>query len=286
MNSLTDTHAHLDFPEFADDLDAVLRRAKEAGVTRIITIGTSVESSLNAVRLAESYPEVYAAVGIHPNSAIKAPDDFLAKITELAKHPKVVAIGETGLDYFRLPSKERKQEISEASFGASSGESLEASIQDSAVIAIQTAVFEQHLELAASLGKSVIIHQRDSWDDTIAILKRYTGRIRAVVHCFNTDPVSADEVLQLGFHLSFTGIVTFKNAKDALDSAVMAPIDRLMVETDCPFLAPVPNRGKRCEPAFVRDTAIRIAEERGLTLEEFAASTSRTAEIFFDLEGR
>lgn len=286
MNFLVDTHAHLDFPEFADDLDAVLQRAREAGVTRIVTIGTSLESSLRAVELAENYPEVYAAVGIHPNSALEAPEDFLAKLSELAKHPRVVAIGETGLDYFRLPSKERKQEISEASFGASSGDSLEASIQDAAAVAAQTAVFEQHLDLAVALGKSVIIHQRDSWEDTIAILKRYSGRIKAVVHCFNTDPVSAEEILQLGFDVSFTGIVTFKNAKDALDSAVAAPLDRLMVETDCPFLAPVPNRGKRCEPAFVRDTAARIAEERGLTLEEFAQATTRNAEAFFGWKGR
>jgi TatD DNase family protein len=279
--NLLDSHAHLDFPEFADDLDAVLLRAKEAGVTRIITIGTSIESSQNAVRLAERYPEVFAAVGIHPNSASEAPDNFLEKIRELAAHPKVVAIGETGLDYYRLPSKTRKQEISEASFGASSGESLEANIEDLAEIADQTAFFEQHLELAATLGKSVIIHQRDSWDDTMAILERYSGRIKAVVHCFNTDPISARQVLELGFHISFTGIVTFKNAKDALDSAVTVPINRLMVETDCPFLAPVPNRGKRCEPAYVRDTALRIAEARGLTLEEFATQTTRTAELFF-----
>jgi len=281
---LIDTHAHLDFPEFADDLDAVLERATQTGVTRIITIGTTVESSRNAVQLAERYPQIFAAVGIHPNAVSEAPDDFLAEITDLAKHPKVVAIGETGLDYHRLPNKAIKQEISEVGFGAASAQTLEADIRDAAEIAAQTTAFEQHLELAIATGKSVVIHQRDSWDDMRTILERYIGRIHAVVHCFNSNMLRAKEVIQLGFFVSFTGIVTFKNAHEVRESAVAVPLDRIMLETDCPYLAPVPNRGKRCEPAFVRETAARIAEERHLTLELFAAQTTRNAKQFFGLK--
>jgi TatD DNase family protein len=281
---LIDTHAHLDFPEFSQDLASVLERAKMAGVTRIITIGTSVESSRNAVRLADQYPQIYAAVGIHPNHASEASENFLSEIAELAKHPKVVAIGETGLDYYRLPSSKSEQGITQTTFGAATGETLETDIQDAAEVAAQTAVFEQHLELAMELGKSVIIHQRESWDDTMAILERYAGRIKAVVHCFNSDSSRVKEVVQLGFHLSFTGIVTFKNANEVRESAVAAPLDRIMVETDCPYLAPVPNRGKRCEPAFVRETAIRIAEERRIQFEVFAGQTTRNAEQFFKID--
>jgi TatD DNase family protein len=281
---LIDTHAHLDFPEFADDFNAVLKRAHHAGVTQIITIGTTVESSRNAVQLAEQYPQIFAAVGIHPNAVSEAPDDFLAEITELAKHPKVVAIGETGLDYHRLPSQAIKQEISEAGFGAASAQTLEADIRDTAEIAAQTTAFEQHLELAITIGKSVVIHQRDSWDDMMTTLERYAGRIRAVVHCFNSNATQAKEIIQLGFFVSFTGIVTFKNANEIRESAVAVPLDRIMVETDCPYLAPVPNRGKRCEPAFVSETAARIAKERHLTLEVFAAQTTQNAKQFFGLE--
>jgi TatD DNase family protein len=280
---LIDTHAHLDFPDFTDDLEDVLRRAKEAGVTRIITIGTTVESSINAVRLADRHPEIYAAVGVHPNHASDADENYLAAIKELAAHPKVVAIGETGLDYHRLPGSSTETDIIETTFGATTGETLETKIQDAAEIAAQMALFQQQLELAIALGKSAIIHQRESWDDTVAVLERYQGRLKAVLHCFNLDPARVQEVVDLGYLVSFTGIVTFKNAGEVRDSAMATPLDRIMVETDCPYLAPVPNRGKRCEPAFVRDIAICIAEARGIPFETFAAQTSRNAELFFQL---
>jgi TatD DNase family protein len=279
--TLVDTHAHLDFPDFADDLEGILKRAKEAGVTRIITIGTTVESSRSAVRLADRYPEIYAAVGIHPNHAGEAEENYLDEIAKLATHPKVVAIGETGLDYYRLPGSSTKKDLTETTFGATTGETLETEIQDEAEVAAQMALFEQHLDFAVSVGKSVIIHQRESWDDTMIMLGRYKGRLKAVVHCFNSDPSRVKEVVELGYHVSFTGIVTFKNANEVRSSAVATPLDRIMVETDCPYLAPVPNRGKRCEPAFVRDTAIRIAAERGISFESFAARTTRNAEQFF-----
>jgi TatD DNase family protein len=281
---LVDTHAHLDFPEFADDLDAILRRAKEAGVERIVTIGTTLKSSQQAIELAERHPEIYAVVGIHPNSVTEEREDFLAELRELARHPKVVAIGETGLDYHYLPSKLREREVSETTFGAASTQSIELEIRDEAERAAQAVAFEQHLELAAAIGKNAVIHQRDSWVDTMNILRTYSGSVRAVMHCFSGPLPQAREVVELGHFLSFTGIVTFKSANDVRQVAASVPLDRIMVETDAPYLAPEPHRGKRCEPAFVRETAASIANVRGLALESFAAQTTRTAEVFFALK--
>lgn len=280
---LVDTHAHLDFPEFAGDIEAVLHRAKEAGVSRIITIGTTIQSSRKAIEFAEQHPEIYAVVGIHPSSVSKEREDFLPELQELADHPKVVAIGETGLDYHHLPSTFRKQEISESTFGAASTETIESDLHDDAVIASQTVAFEQHLELAATKSKNVVIHQRDAWADTIKILRTCSSHVRGVLHCFNGSLEQAHEAVELGHYISFTGIVTFKNAADLRYTAAWIPIDRMMVETDAPYLAPVPYRGKRCEPAFVRETAAAIASVRGLTLQSFAAQTTRTAEVFFGM---
>ena len=255
---LTDTHAHLDFPEFRDDVPAILARAAEAGVTRILTIGTGIESSRRAVALAEKWPQVWAVAGVHPNHVPDEQPDFLPTLREIATgSPRIAAIGETGLDYFRL-----KQD-------------------DSASRAAQAAAFRAQLDLAAKLMLPVIIHERAAWDDTLAILREYTGRVRAVFHCFGIGPDHATEVLALGHLVSFTGIVTFKNAPDAQASAASVPLGSFMVETDCPFLAPVPHRGKRCEPAFVHHTAEHIAKLRGISLEELATATEATAEKFF-----
>jgi TatD DNase family protein len=281
---LVDTHAHLDFPEFADDFDAVLQRAKEAGVGCIVAIGTTLKSSRKAIELAEHYREIYAVVGIHPNSVTEERGDFLPELQELAGHSRVVAIGETGLDYHYLPSKSRQREISETTFGAATTQSIELEIRDEAEKAAQAVAFEQHLELAAATGKSVVIHQRDSWTDTMNILRNYSPGVRAVMHCFSGSLAQAQEVVELGHFVSFTGIVTFKSAGDVRQVAASVPVDRIMVETDAPYLAPEPNRGKRCEPAFVRETALSIANIRGLTLESFAAQTSRTAEGFFGMK--
>jgi TatD DNase family protein len=280
---LVDTHAHLDFPEFAGDLEAVLHRAKEAGVSRIITIGTTIESSRKAIEFAEEHPEIYAVVGIHPGSVTEQREDFLSELQQLANHPKVVAIGETGLDYHHLPSTRRRREISESTFGAASTETIESDLRDDAEMAAQAVAFEQHLELAATKSKNVVIHQRDAWADTIKILRPYSSHVHGVLHCFNGSLEQAHEAVELGHYISFTGIVTFKNAADLRYIASWIPIDRLMVETDAPYLAPVPYRGKRCEPAFVRETAAAIASVRGLTLESFAVQTTRTAEAFFGL---
>ena len=283
LEMLVDTHAHLDFPEFADDFDAILYRAKEAGVGRIVTIGTTLKSSRKAIEFAEQHRQIYAVVGIHPNSVTEERGDFLAELQELAGHPKVVAIGETGLDYHRLPSKRQQREISETTFGAASTQSIEFEIRDEAEKAAQAVAFEQHLELAAATGKNAVIHQRDSWDDTMNILRNYSTNVRAVLHCFSGSLAQAREVVELGHFLSFTGVVTFKSASDLRQVAASVPLDRIMVETDCPYLAPEPHRGKRCEPAFVRETAACIANIRGLTLESFAAQSTRTAEVFFGM---
>ena len=280
---LIDTHVHLDFPEFAGDLEAVLSRAKEAGVSRIIAIGTTLHSSRAAINFAEQHSEIYAVVGIHPTSVSEEREDFLPELQQLAEHPKVVAIGETGLDYHRLPSSRRKQEISETTFGAASTETIESDLRDDAEIAAQSVAFEQQLELAATKMKNVVIHQRDAWADTLKILRPYSAHVHGVFHCFSGSLEEAQEVIELGHYISFTGIVTFKNAVDLRSTAASLPIDRIMIETDAPYLAPVPHRGKRCEPAFVRDTATALAEIRNLTLESFSAQTTKNAERFFGL---
>jgi len=280
---LIDTHAHLDFPEFAGDVEAVLSRAKDAGVSRIIAIGTTLHSSRAAINFAEQHSEIYAVVGIHPTSVSEEREDFLSELQQLAEHPKVVAIGETGLDYHRLPSSRRKQEISETTFGAASTETIESDLRDDAEIAAQSVAFEQQLELAATKMKNVVIHQRDAWADTLKILRPYSAHVHGVFHCFSGSLEEAQEVIELGHYISFTGIVTFKNAVDLRSTAASLPIDRIMIETDAPYLAPVPHRGKRCEPAFVRDTATALAEIRNLTLESFSAQTTKNAERFFGL---
>lgn len=277
---LTDTHAHLDFPDFAADLDEILARAAAAGVTRILSIGTSVESSRRAVALAEKYPQVFAVVGVHPNNADEAAPGFIAELRQLARHPRVLAIGETGLDYHRLPSTRQTPE-SPALLGNETPGDIADALADGAHKSQQAAVFEQQLDLAAELGLNVVIHERDAWDDTVAILRGWTGKLRAVFHCFGKSPAHAQEILALGHLVSFTGIVTFKNAQAAQETARTVPGDAFMVETDCPFLAPVPFRGKRAEPAHARTTAEFMATLRGEPLAALAAGTTATADAFF-----
>jgi TatD DNase family protein len=282
---LTDTHAHLDFPDFAEDLDAVLDRAAEAGVSRILSIGTSVESSRRAVALAEQYPQVFAVIGVHPNSAGEAAPGFIDDLRALAQSRRVVGIGETGLDYYRLPSSE-KHRLALDALGDVSFEDVDASIRDGAIKATQAAVFEQQLDLAVELGLNVVIHERESWDDTVAILRNWTGKLRAVFHCFGKSPAQAEEIRALGHLVSFTGIATFKNAQIVQETARAVAADGFMVETDCPFLAPVPYRGKRCEPAHTRATAEFIAKLRGESLDDLAARTTATADAFFRFPSR
>jgi TatD DNase family protein len=281
---LIETHAHLDYPDFATDFDDVLRRANEAAVTRIITIGTSIESSRRAVELAEKYPSIYAVIGVHPTNAEQAGEDVITPLRELAKSPRVVGIGEIGLDYHHLPSVEAAKQKNVQVFSAlQSGteEQMEASIEDGAYKSKQADLFEQQLDLAVELRLNVVIHQRDAWDDTLQILRDYGREISGVFHCFGGTLEQAEEVLGLGHLVSFTGIVTFKNGAGVRQVAAKIPLDAFMVETDCPYLAPVPFRGQRCEPAHTRLVAESIASARGISLEEIARATTATAEEFF-----
>jgi TatD DNase family protein len=283
-SQLVETHAHLDYPDFAPDLDDVLRRATEAGVTRIITIGTSVASSRRAVELAEKYPNIFAVIGVHPTYAAEAGVDVITPLRDLAKSPRVVAIGETGLDYHRLPSIEAAKQKNVQVFNALQSETeeqLEAGIEDGAYKSKQAELFQEQLELAIELRLNVVIHQRDAWNDTLEILRDYGRQISGVFHCFGGTLDQANEVIDLGHLVSFTGIVTFKNGKQVRDVAAKVELDEFMVETDCPYLAPVPFRGKRCEPAHTRLVAEEIAKARGISLEEIAGATTATAEQFF-----
>lgn len=280
---LIDTHAHLDYPDYAEDLDAVIMRAHEAGVGRIITIGTGSESSRRAVALAEKYPFVYAVVGLHPTNVQEETENWLNVLRELAKHPKVAAIGETGLDYHHLPSERLGSSPAVSALQAEMTEDTEASIIDGAYKAAQSEAFSAQLELAVELGLNVVIHQRDAWDDTLKILEPYTGKLRCVFHCFGNTPDQAQEIIQMGHLVSFTGIVTFKNAQLVREVTMRVPMEAFMVETDCPYLAPVPFRGQRCEPAHTRLVAEKIAEIRGTTLEAVSAATEKTAKAFFRL---
>jgi len=281
---IIDTHAHLDYPDFAEDFDGVLARAQEAGVTRIITIGTGIASSRRAIALAEKYAQVYAVVGVHPTNVLEEEtEDFMSVLAELARHPKVAAIGETGLDYHHLPSSSLESSPAIAALQAEVSQDAEAAVMDGAFRSAQAEAFRAHLDLAVELGLNVVIHQRDAWDDTLDILRPYTGKVRGVYHCFGNQPAQAAEIISLGHLVSFTGIITFKNAALVRETASTISLESFMVETDCPYLAPVPYRGKHCEPAHTRLVAEKIAEIRGTTVEEIAAATTSTAEKFFRL---
>lgn len=265
MDGLYDTHAHLDFPDFANDLPEVLERASAAGVTRIISIGTNLESSVRAIDLAERFSQVYAVVGWHPAHALEAPEDVREALEKLAAHPKVVAIGETGIDHHHLPSRRR---------GGTEAE-------DERYRTRQVELFKQQLEVAARMGLNCVVHEREAFEPAIEVLTPFAGRVRGVFHCFSGSPERVSRIVALNSLVSFTGILTFKNGGNVREALRSAPADRFMVETDCPYLSPAPHRGQRCEPAFVRQTAEVAAEVRGWTFAEVADRTSRTAREFF-----
>ena len=280
---LIETHAHLDYPDFAADLDDVVRRANEAGVTRIITIGTSIESSRRAVELAEKYPGIYAVIGVHPTNAEQAGEDVITPLRELAKSPRVVAIGETGLDYHHLPSVEAAKQKNVQVFNAlQSGteEQLEASIEDGAYKSKQADLFEEQLDLAVELGVDVVIHQRDAWDDTLEIMRPYSGKVRGVFHCFGGTLEQANEVLDLDHLVSFTGIVTFKNGASVREIAAKFPLEIHGRNGLSIFGAGAVSR-QRSEPAHTRIVAETIAAARGVPFQEVAEATTATAEGFF-----
>jgi TatD DNase family protein len=259
---LIDTHCHLDFDRYDTDRGEVVARAAARGVTRIINPAIDLEVGVAALRLAEMYPAVFVAVGIHPNSTAGFHPAQVAAIEAQADHPRVVAIGEIGLDYYR----------------------------DWSPPAQQRAAFEAQLALAARLGLPVIIHNRDADDDVLAILAAWVPTLPAplrerpgVLHSFSAPLAAAERALALGFFLGFTGPLTFKNAEPLRRIAAATPRDRLLVETDGPFLAPHPHRGDRNEPAYVRFVAERLAALHGVSAEEMAAVTTRNAERLFAL---
>jgi TatD DNase family protein len=259
-----DTHAHLDYPDFAADFAQVLERAAAAGITRIITVGTDLDSSRRAVALAEAHPAIYAVVGWHPGDALHAPANLRPWLRELGGHPKVVALGETGLDHHRLPSQR----------GGTAAD--DAGCQER-----QADLFLQHLEVAAELGLNCVIHQRAALEDTLRLFSPFAGRVRGQFHCFADGPDALRRILALGSLVSFTGILTFKNGANIREALAATPRDRFMLETDCPYLAPLPYRGRRCEPAHVRDIAAVAAQVTGLSLDELSAATCATAHRFF-----
>ena len=280
MNEFYDTHAHLDYPDFEADLPEIIQRARAAGIARIISIGTDLESSRRAIAMAERFEDVFAVAGWHPTNVKEAPKDLRDDLRTLAKHPKVVALGETGLDYHRLPSGKREQAKESGALGTARP-TFAATEEDEPYKQAQARLFEQHLEVAAEVGLNCVIHQRDATEDTLKMMERFKGSVRGVFHCFSDGPAAMRRILELGSIVSYTGIVTFKNAQTVRDSVAATPLGSFMLETDCPYLAPVPYRGKRCEPAYVKEIAGVIAEVKGCTLETLSAETCATAAKFF-----
>ena len=249
---LIDSHCHLNYEGLAERQDEVLANARAAGVTGFLNISTRQREWNDVIAVAEANADVWATVGVHPHEADSHPDLGAAVLTEAASHPRVIAIGECGLDYYYDKSDRGAQR---ERFGA-------------------------HIEAARATGLPLVIHTRDAEDDTAAILASAVegGGVTGVLHCFTGSQQLARQALDLGFCISLSGIVTFKNAKDLQETARIVPDDRLLVETDSPFLAPVPHRGRTCEPAFVADTARFVAELRGIEVETLAEQT--TANFF------
>lgn len=254
MIKVTDTHAHYDVSDFDDDRDELLTRLFSESVENIITMGCSLESSRAAVTLAGKYERMYAAVGIHPEDCDNIPNDYLDQIEQLAANEKVKAIGEIGLDYHYEGFNREKQ----------------------------IRVFEEQLELAKKLDLPVVIHSRDAVKDTLDILNKM--RPRGVVHCFSGSAETARELLKMGLMISFTGVLTFKNARKAVEACEIIPLDRIMLETDCPYMSPVPYRGKRCDSSMVHFTAEKLAQIKGITTDEAIIACNKNAEEFFKLK--
>ncbi|WP_374449294.1 TatD family hydrolase [Stella sp.] len=257
---LVDSHCHLDFPDFDAERAAVLARARAAGVRTMLTIGTKLTEFERVRAIAEAEPDVWCSVGIHPHEAASEPEVGTAELLRLADHPRVVAIGECGLDFFYDHSPRDRQE----------------------------AVFRVHAAAARAAGLPLVVHSRDSDEDMIRVLTEESdgGRLRGVLHCFSSGRRLAEEAVRLGFHISFSGILTFKKADELRAIARDLPADRLLVETDAPYLAPIPHRGKRNEPAFVGHTAARLAEIRGTSIAEIEALTTDNFFRLFDRAAR
>jgi len=244
---VTDSHCHLDSKEFDSDREEVIARALAAGVDTMVAIGTgNGPPDLEAgIRLADRHPAFYATAGVHPHDAVKATLETFKRIEELLRHPKVVAIGEIGLDYH----------------------------YDFSPREVQRDVFVEQMRIAGDAGKPIVIHTREAWADTIALIRKH-WRGSGIMHCFSGGAEEAREALELGFYLSFGGIVTFPKAANIQEAARMAPADRILIETDAPYLAPVPKRGKRNEPSYIVETARKLADLRGETVESIAETTT------------
>ena len=251
---LADSHCHLNYKGLVERRDEVLANARARGVTAMLNISTRESEWDDVVATAESEPDVWATVGIHPHEADKYPDVDTAKLVARAAHPRIVGIGESGLDYYYDHSDRDRQRAS----------------------------FRSHIAAARETGLPIVVHTRDAEEDTAAILREEMGKgaYPGVIHCFTASDAFADIALDLGFYISISGIVTFKNARELQATAARLPIERLLVETDAPFLAPVPHRGRPGEPAFVADTATFLAELRGEPVEQLM---TRTAENFHAL---
>jgi len=253
---LFDTHAHLDSEEYDADRDEVIGRARAAGVVHIVNVGYDLDSSRRSIALAEEYDFIYAAVGIHPHGADEAGSGYLAELAKMAAHPKVVALGEMGLDYYRNLSPRP----------------------------VQKKVFREQLVLARELDLPVIIHDRDAHRDLLEILRgTRPGPAGGVLHCYSGSWEMAKECLAMGFYISIAGPVTFPNAPKMKDIAVRAYLDRLLIETDSPYLTPVPHRGKRNEPAHVAFTAAEIARLRGMEAEDLSRMCTENARNLFHI---
>ena len=252
---LIDSHAHLDMEDFDADRDVVIKRALQGGVTRIVTIGIDLASSRKAIEIAKKNEFIYATVGYHPHNASKADPRDLEKLKTFASEPKVVAWGEIGLDFFRRHSPPD----------------------------MQVQALERQLDIAFELDLPVIIHDRDAHRDLLSLLKKKNRLYRGVIHCFSGNYDFAMALIELGFFISFPGTVTYKNAVDTQTTASRIPLERLLVETDCPYLAPVPFRGKRNEPFYVKHTAEKIAQLRQIELGKLEDATSANAIRLFNL---
>jgi len=253
---LADSHCHIDFPDYPEEREALVRNARDFGVRYLLNIAVCLEDFPQVLAVAESDPEIYATVGVHPNYADVA-EPTVERLVELADHPKVVGIGETGLDFFRHQVDPE----------------------------VQKARFRSHIEAARQLGLPLIVHSRAAREDTVAMVREAGEQgVSGVMHCFAEDWATAEAALEAGFYISFSGIVTFKNAPELREVAQKVPAERILVETDSPYLAPEPYRGKTNQPAYVRYTAERVAAERGESLEVLAAATTANFLRLFGLQ--
>lgn len=273
---LIDTHVHLNFPQFkGQEIKDILNRAKNKNVDLVINIGSDYQSCLDSINIANDFTGVFASLGIHPHHADEVTEDTLTKIKNLADNKKVVAIGEVGLDYFSIDPGTNGAKMGTGTKGASPKD-------------IQKEIFKKFITLAHELNLPLIIHDRDAHDDILEILRKATVtngacHLKGVLHCFSGDTAFAQEILNLGFLISFTGPLTFKNGENIRKVARAIPIEKIMIETDCPFLSPEPFRGKTNEPAYVYYIAEKLAEIKNLPFEKVADITSQNAIELFNL---